>query len=70
LAAAVHQQADLVLLEMNKVLQKMLEYETYNELVDTLRKIISGQDELMEATKLQQKRAALGLGEDEEKPKP
>lgn len=70
LAAAVQQQADLVLLEMNKVLQKMLEYETYNELVDTLRKIITDQNELIQATKHQQAREALGLGTGPEKKQP
>ena len=52
-AIAAETKSDLVLQEMQDVLQKLLQFETYNELVETLRKLISEEDELMEDTKQQ-----------------
>src|SRR5262249_22341462 len=37
-------QADKILVEMNSVLTKMLEYESFNEAIRLLREIIEGQD--------------------------
>ena len=38
------QQADNILLELDKVLQKMLELETFNELMNIVRSLIEDQD--------------------------
>jgi hypothetical protein len=55
------EQADELLLAMERVLQKMLDLESYNELVDLVRSMIREQDVLMEQTKKQQKKRALDL---------
>lgn len=55
LADAAVQQASDLLAEMEAVLQKMLELETYNELVDLVRNLLKQQTELTEATKKEQK---------------
>jgi hypothetical protein len=52
-------QADAILLEMEKVLEKMLALETYNELLDIVRSLIRDQEELLERTKSQRKRQLL-----------
>jgi hypothetical protein len=52
---AATKQADAILAEMKGVLDKMLELETYNEVVDTLRDIIATQERLNEATLKKQK---------------
>jgi uncharacterized membrane protein (DUF485 family) len=51
--AAAIAQADLVLLEMRKVQDRMLELETFNEALDLLRSIISAQQKVGEKTKKQ-----------------
>ncbi len=51
-------QGDIVLEAMKRVLDRMLELESYNELVELLRGIISDQEQLQEETK-QQRRAKL-----------
>jgi hypothetical protein len=48
-------QADAVLVLMRQVLDKMLELETYNEVVSLLRGIITDQDEINRRTKERQK---------------
>jgi hypothetical protein len=48
-------EADAILVEMKSVLDKMLELETFNEVVDTLRSIISEQDQLNQETLRRQK---------------
>jgi hypothetical protein len=45
-------QADLVVEAMQKVLDRMLELESYNELVDLLRSIVDEQKKLNEETKV------------------
>ncbi len=47
--------ADQLLVEMRRVLDRMLELETYNEVVTLLRDIISDQDQINRRTKEQQK---------------
>ena len=47
--------ADQLLVEMRRVLDRMLELETYNEVVSLLRDIISDQDQINKRTKEQQK---------------
>jgi hypothetical protein len=48
-------QADAILVSMRQVLDKMLELETYNEVVALLRGIITDQDEINRRTKERQK---------------
>jgi hypothetical protein len=57
--------ADEILVEMRQVLDRMLELETYNEVVALLRNIISDQTELNQQTKEQQKENVLNLFDDE-----
>jgi hypothetical protein len=45
------EQADDILLELDKVLQKMLDLESFNELLNIVRSLIEDQDELTEKTK-------------------
>ena len=52
---AATKQADAILAEMKAVLDKMLELETFNEVVDMLRDIITTQEKLNEATLKKQK---------------
>ena len=47
--------ADEILVEMRQVLDRMLELETYNEVVALLRGIITDQDEINRQTKERQK---------------
>jgi len=49
--ATVETQADAILVEMQRVLDKMLELETFNEVVAMLRSIIDEQTEVNEATR-------------------
>jgi hypothetical protein len=48
------QQADVVLVEMQQILDRMLELESYNEVVGLLRGIIDDQKQLNDRTKKQQ----------------
>lgn len=57
--------ADEILVEMRQVLDRMLELETYNEVVALLRNIISDQDEINRQTKERQKERLRSLFEDE-----
>ena len=52
---AARKQADLVLLTMKQVLDRMLELESYNELVTLLREIVTEQKQLGEETKKRQR---------------
>jgi hypothetical protein len=57
--------ADEILIEMRQVLDRMLELETYNEVVALLRNIISDQEEINRQTKERQKEKLRDLFEDE-----
>ena len=58
------QRADDVLLEMEKVLQQMVELESFNEALELLRTIIELQQQLGEETRQRQKETIRGLLED------
>ncbi|MEO2047472.1 MAG: hypothetical protein ABGX16_12980 [Pirellulales bacterium] len=58
------QQTDAVLLAMQAVLDRMLELESYNEIVELLRGIIAEQERLNEETKSQQRTRLRSLLED------
>jgi hypothetical protein len=53
--AAAVAQTDAILVEMKAVLDKMLELETFNEVLDVLRQIIGAQEEVNDETKREQK---------------
>jgi len=53
--AATVAQIDTILVEMKQVLDKMLELETFNEVLDTLRQIIDAQEKVNDETRQQQK---------------
>ncbi len=57
--------ADEILVEMRQVLDRMLELETYNEVVALLRDIISDQHDVSRRTKDQQKERLRSLFEEE-----
>jgi len=48
-------QADAILVEMKQVLDRMIELETFNQIVDLLRGIITSQEQITDATKTKQK---------------
>ncbi len=52
-ASAAVQQTDDILVELDKVLQKMLELETYNELINIVRSLLEEQKQITEQTKKQ-----------------
>lgn len=54
-------QADDVLLKLDGVLQKMLDLETFNELIELVRALIDEQDELTDETKTVRKNQVFGL---------
>jgi hypothetical protein len=54
------EQVDLVLLEMEKVLARMLDLESYNELVEIVRQLIKDQEGLLDDTKKERKKQILG----------
>ncbi|MGD9634796.1 MAG: hypothetical protein AB7U97_16070, partial [Pirellulales bacterium] len=58
--------ADRVLVEMQQILDRMLELESYNEVVGLLRGIIDDQEKLNERTKDQQSERIKDLFEDED----
>ena len=60
-AQLARQQTDEILIELDKVLQKMLELEDYNALVQLVRRLIDDQNELSERTKALRKKKALEL---------
>lgn len=55
------QQAERLLAEMNDVLQKMLDLETFNELLDIVRDLLKEQNDLIDRTKQQKKKQLLDL---------
>ena len=55
------EKADQILLELDKVLQRMLDLETFNELVDMIRSLIKEQDQLLDETKTQKRKQAREL---------
>jgi hypothetical protein len=57
--------ADKILVEMRQVLDRMLELETYNEVVALLRDIITDQSEISRRTKERQKERLRSLFEEE-----
>jgi hypothetical protein len=60
----VIQQTNDLILALQNVLENMLELETFNELLDLVRSILSEQEALLEKTKEEQKRQARALLED------
>ncbi len=56
-------QAELLLTDLNDILQKMLDLETYNELLDIVRDLIKEQTDLLDKTRQQKKRQLLELTE-------
>ncbi|HEY1785934.1 MAG TPA: hypothetical protein VGG30_10310, partial [Pirellulales bacterium] len=62
---AAREQADAILVEMNLVLGKMVELETFNEVLDILRGIIDSQEKMNERTKLKQREKLRNLIEEE-----
>lgn len=57
-------EADEILLEMQRILEKMIELESYNELVDLVRSVLQEQDDLLEKTRQQRKEQTRLLLED------
>ena len=53
--AAAIETADQVLLELSAVLEKMLDLESYNELLDLVRGLISDQQQLKEDTQTERR---------------
>lgn len=54
-------QADDILLELDNVLQKILELETYSELMNIVRSLIEDQEDLINKTEKKRKETALDL---------
>lgn len=57
------QTAEEVLLRLTAVLEKMLDLESYNEILDLVRGLIADQESLLEETKKERKRGVLDLFE-------
>jgi hypothetical protein len=57
------QTAEEVLLRLTAVLEKMLDLESYNEILDLVRGLIADQESLLEETKNERKRGVLDLFE-------
>ncbi len=57
-------QTDEILLEMQRVLEKMIELESYNELVDLVRSVLQEQEELLEKTRQERAEQTRSLLED------
>jgi hypothetical protein len=53
--------ADEVLLRLAEVLEKMLDLESYNEILDILRELIEDQEKLLDDTKSERKKGVLDL---------
>ena len=62
---AALQQADAILVEMNLILGKMVELETFNEVLDILRGIIDSQEKIIIQTKQKQKEKLRNLLDEE-----
>ena len=61
--AAALAQADAILIEMKQVLDIMLELETFNEVLEMLRQVISAQEKVNAETKQKQKQKLRDLVE-------
>ncbi len=61
------EQADDILAEMQEILQRMLDLETYNELLDIVRAIAKDQEGLIEDTTEEEKKGKKNLLRDSEK---
>jgi hypothetical protein len=59
LTDAALEQSNEVLAELDKILQKMLDLETFNELIDLVRDLLKSQEDLLDRTKQERKRQAL-----------
>jgi hypothetical protein len=59
--AAAVQTSEQVLLELTAVLEKMLDLESYNEILDIVRELIEDQDKLLDETKEERKKRVLDL---------
>jgi hypothetical protein len=57
-------QADAIVVEMQKIRDRMLELETFNEAIDLLRSIIAAQHNVTEETKKQRSNSVRKLLED------
>jgi len=53
--------AEDVILQLNAILEKMLDLETYNEVLDLVRQLMDDQTELTDATKEERKKQVLDL---------
>ncbi len=62
-AAEAVQSAEDVLLQLTAVLDKMLDLESYNEILDRVRELIDDQESLLEDTKTERKKRTLELFE-------
>lgn len=58
-AETATQRADELLVALERVLEKLLKFESYAELLDIIRDLIKDQEQLIEATKEQQKKELL-----------
>ena len=63
LSESASEQSELLLADLGEVLQKMLDLETYNELLDIVRDLIKEQTDLLDKTRQQKKRQLLELTE-------
>lgn len=61
--AAAVETTEQVLLQLTAVLERMLDLESYNEILDLVRELIDDQEELLEETKKQRKQKVLELFE-------
>ncbi len=62
---SAREQADAILLQMSQILDKMLELETFNEVLDLLRGIIESQEQIGRETKQKQKDKIRQLNDEE-----
>ena len=53
--------AEDVILQLNTILEKMLDLESYNEVLDLVRQLMDDQTELTDATKEERKKQVLDL---------
>lgn len=65
-AQAAVEQADAILIQMQKVRDQMLELESFNEAVDLLREIISAQQQVTERTKQERRKKVRQLLDDDQ----
>ncbi|HTU25849.1 MAG TPA: hypothetical protein VMF30_10650 [Pirellulales bacterium] len=63
---AAREQADAILVQMRQILDKMLELETFNEVLDLLRGIIDSQEQISRETKQKKKDKVKRLLDDDE----